>query len=310
MQKTIQFKSILTAFILGVSILFQLFSPISFQNQLLILVVALIFTGIPHGAIDHLVEEKNANFQKKNFSLSGFITRYVVTIFIYALFWVFIPELSLIIFLGISAWHFGETDIALNKGNIYSRSLMRFIWGNVVLAFLLLNNIVEVQSILTKIIPNQSLTLHAFSFLTEHKNVVLSLLFLSFCILFIRSQKPQSLYNWYLIFLPLLVLIIVSQLPILLGFTLYFAFWHSLIAFRTISSYILPHLNFREAFLQTWIRTLPFTFVAFFFLIVSYIFWQNKFFQSDPTMLIFIFISTITLPHLLVMHNMYSGEIT
>ncbi len=310
MKKTLQFKSILTALILAVSVLFQLFSPISFQNQLLILVVALIFTGIPHGAIDHLVEEKNANFQKKKFRLSGFIARYVITILTYALFWFFVPEISLIIFLGISAWHFGETDIALNKGNIYSISLMRFIWGNVVLAFLLLNNIGEVQNILTKIIPHQSLTLFAFSYLTGHKNLFLGLLILSFSILFVRSQKPQSFYNWYLILLPLLVLIIVSRLPILLGFTLYFAFWHSIIAFKTISSYILPQLNFKDAFLQTWIRTLPFTFLAFFFLIVSYIFWQNKFFQSDPTMLIFIFISTITLPHLLVMHNMYSGEIT
>lgn len=310
MQKTIQFKTILTSLILAVSILFKLFSPINFQNQLLILVIALIFTGIPHGAIDHLVEEKNANFQKKKFSLVGFITRYVATILIYAISWFFLPEMSLIFFLGISAWHFGETDIPLNRGNIYSSGIMRFIWGNVVLAFLLLNNGSEVKSILTTIIPPQSWTLSAFSNLCEHKNIALGILFLSFSILFIISQKPKSLYNWYFILLPLLVLIIVSKLPIILGFTLYFAFWHSIIAFKTISSYILPHLNFKEAFLKTWIKTLPFTFLAFFFLILSYIFWQSKFFQSDPTMLIFIFISTITLPHLLVMHTMYSGEVS
>ena len=283
-------------------------SPISFQSQLLFLVAALILTGIPHGAIDHLVEEKNATYLKKDFNLIQFIVRYILTILIYALCWFVQPEISLTIFLAISAWHFGETDIPVFNKNYLFTNLMRFIWGNLVLAFLLLNNMSEVKTVLLKIIPMHSQLLKTFLLLEDYKFIIMGILFLSFLVLFLINQKPKLTYSLYHILLPLVVLITVSQLPILLGFTLYFAFWHSIIAFKTISKYILPNLNFKTAFLNTWIKALPFTTLAFIFLILGYWVWFKIFSETEPTMLIFIFISTITLPHLVVMHGMYAEK--
>ncbi len=306
-MKDVIFKSVLAASILLISLLLYIFLPISFKVQLFFLIGALVLTGIPHGAVDHLVEEKNNDASKKTFNIVTFLIRYVSTILIYAFCWLILPEISLVLFLVISAWHFGETDISISEHGL-TQNVMRFIWGVIALGMLLLNRIGEVTQILEKIISPNSWVIKYFLFLAENKFAFIGFL-CAFLLLLFFTKSPKISLNYLLqIIFPFLIISAVSLLPILLGFTLYFAFWHSIIAFKTISKYIFINLDFERAFLKTWLKALPFTFLAFVFLISSFFLWQNKFSSSDPTMLIFIFISTITLPHLNVMHGMYSNK--
>ena len=73
----------------------------------------LLLFGIPHGALDHLINQKIQESGKTKFSHWRFHLKYMATIAAYILLWNFFPMTSFVLFLLISAFHFGETDLAI-----------------------------------------------------------------------------------------------------------------------------------------------------------------------------------------------------
>ena len=104
-------------------------------------------------------------------------------------------------------------------------------------------------------------------------------------------EAPVTIFRW---------------LPLLPAFALYFGGWHALCAFDNIHNYLrkdYPTLSFKLVYL----KTLPFTFLAIVFL-CAFLWYCNIYTQFfDPFPILFIFISLITLPHLIIAHQMNNG---
>ena len=97
-------------YIIGVFIilnLFQGFTNISLENQLIYSSIFILLLGIPHGAIDHVLF-----FKKRKMSQTKFYSIYLGLSFLFVILWHILPVISLILFLLISAFHFGESQFA------------------------------------------------------------------------------------------------------------------------------------------------------------------------------------------------------
>jgi beta-carotene 15,15'-dioxygenase len=283
--------------------------------QITFFALFIFLTGIPHGAIDHLVERETAERQEKTFNMSLFLLKYVLTMLFYGLMWYLLPSVSLLFFLLISAWHFGETDIE-NAPPTSFWNVTRFSFGCFVLLWILLFHAEETTPILARISQNSGSVMPVWDWLVGFKMSLLvgfGLFSLAF-FYYSYQKKPITIDKARYLRLGF-ILGLTYFLPLLPAFALYFGGWHALCSFKNIHDYLLENDNDLRhkkpimSILNVWTKTLFFTFLAVAFLGFATWYWLNYLGSWDPLPLLFIFLSLITLPHLNVMHKMNSGRV-
>jgi lycopene beta-cyclase len=252
-----------------------------------ILFCGLIFIGIPHGAVDH----KLSSIKHK--SLLNFILKYIAIIAIYFLLWKVSPTIALLIFITYSSFHFGESefeDLGIKIDSL-SNYLEAIALGFSILLFLIYTHhsealaIIQSFSSIKSILPN---------FISTEFISILSLLYIIFTT--IRLKKVALLKL-------ILILILGLKLPLMLAFGIYFVFQHSLNAWKHLK------IGLDKTNIGLYKTAFPFTLGALFLLVFIFIFnssietirehfWAN----------FFIFISSISLPHFILMHLFYRDK--
>ena len=140
----------------------------------------MVATGIPHGALDHLVEAQTLKKRQIAFRLPFFLAKYLLTMTIYGVVWYALPTPSLLFFLIISSWHFGETD--LDAVPFTKRwQITRFLFGGLILTILLLTHAAEVTPIWARIVRNDAITLNMWKLITDNALIFISLWSIFFC---------------------------------------------------------------------------------------------------------------------------------
>lgn len=94
---------------LGTVVVAQLLSPLPLWLPGLVVVVAVVGLGIPHGSVDHLVGGARDEGTRKP---GRFAMRYLLAMSVAGLAWLLSPELALAGFLVLSVHHFGQSDLA------------------------------------------------------------------------------------------------------------------------------------------------------------------------------------------------------
>ena len=277
-------KSKLVGLILALSIIF--FGLESSYSILLFLIVMLSI-GIPHGSVDHIIAFINPKARKFD-SKFIFYTTYLSLIIFNIIIWVLSPFLGLLVFLIISCYHFGETQVI--GYNPTDNKILNFVIGANILLSLFLNNIVELQEILYIIPQFATLDLSAFDsvfFLL----ISVGILMLSIVNFDIKRKVPlyAEITILYMVFF---------HTDLLTSFALYFGFCHSL------PMLMLEFKEFKtENFIKFYLKTLPFTILSIFFGFLLYQF-NNDLLTSDNLILfVFIVISSLTLPHVFIMKD-------
>ena len=275
--------------------------------QMAVFAFFILSTGIPHGAIDHLVEKETAKRRQKAFNFSIFVLKYVGTMLFYALAWLVVPSFSLLFFILISAWHFGETDIE-NAPPTRLWNAARFTFGCFILSWILLFHAAEVTPILARISKNNQTVTSVWQFLLAIKSVLLMGLATVSSVFYYFGNRKNPVYIDKMRFLRLFIIVVLTYcLPLLPAFALYFGGWHALCSLGNIHEYLLnidSKSNTHYLILKTWSKTLIFTLLAMAFLGLAAWFWLRFYQTWDALPLLFIFLSLITLPHLNVMHRM------
>ncbi len=292
--------------VLGVCLLgWQYFyNDIPYNIQVVFFVSLILLTGIPHGALDHLIQKTTDNHANRQYNFTFFLVKYLSLMAFYALAWFWFAGFSLLLFLVISAWHFGETDIEKTPKNAPIWSFTRLLYGFYILAFILLTHADETSPIIEQMISRQGSSLVCWQFIHNNVKQILYLLGLSLATILIVAQSQHRIQFDKVRLLRLALILVISiWLPLLPAFALYFGGWHSLCAFDNIHRYLQkdhPTLSFR----QVYIKTIPLTAIAITFL-GTFFWYQHNFMQQyDPFAILFIFISLITLPHLTIAHQM------
>ncbi|MCH7396874.1 Brp/Blh family beta-carotene 15,15'-dioxygenase [Belliella sp. DSM 107340] len=254
--------------------------------QLVIFSGVILIIGIPHGAIDHLLpQDKDATS-----SLMVFLVKYFSIMLIYLYTWYFFPKLSLLVFLTISAYHFGQTHF-VNHSVTKFRSLCYFFLGSNFLGIILLSDFQATEEILSSIAE--------VSFIEPFRYLVmLSLFIVSFSLTFIQKIENKSILLTEITLLS----VFLYFTPLLLSFGLYFGFWHSLpsllIEFEEVSR------DYSKEKLKKFIlHLMPFSIISILG-IIFILFLSNTYLQKDQMILLFfILVSLISAPHIFVMNK-------
>ncbi len=151
--------------------------PVPETIQWIFFAATILIAGIPHGALDHIVAKQNSNLQNHSFSNTRFYLTYVSRMALYGICWYFFPSFALLLFIVLSAFHFGETDLSLPI-SIHKRSaiVLQTNYGLLIVLVLLLTHAQEVLAILT-IIEKENTFLLTAIFKPLHSTLIILILF-------------------------------------------------------------------------------------------------------------------------------------
>lgn len=259
--------------------------------------------GIPHGSIDHILFMEGRTMRPIHF-----YCLYIATMVGYAIVWYLNPLIALLIFLLLSAYHFGESQLTkVLSENTKFKSTLYLVWGVNILAALVLYNITEVVQIFSQYHDLKPLVGIFNKQIYTNINVLTSLFLIGLGIVGIRNKSISM--ETFLKELYILTLIHISfiLLPVLLGFTLYFIILHSakvLIEEYNFLDFKIVNLNFKSFIL----KLLPLTVIS---LLGSLFLTGLIYFEiicMSYLLLFTILISVITLPHSIVMNSFYHNK--
>ncbi len=234
--------------------------------------LGLIWIGLPHGAVDHLLETGSLRPAK----LPQFIIQYLGLAAVLAGIWFLVPLLGMGLFLVYSAWHFGQAD-----GQTWAWTKLRSLaWGTSVLLFMLGTHPVESSAVI------QTLCGLPWSWSVSP--------FLLLVWMPLAIKERNSSWQWTLIWLTL-----TAWLPLLIAFGLYFIGQHSWNGWSHITQ------RMRRSSVWVWKQSLPFHLGAWLLLGGVFWFWPGDLRASEMAAPFFVFLSCLSFPHVWAMHRFY-----
>lgn len=270
-----------------------------------IVIISVFLIGIPHGAIDHIMAAEIFNIELKLKDQLLFYGSYLFLMFILGAVWIFYPIAGMVIFLLISIYHFGQADMEdYLKGDTSLTWFWHIIRGLYIILLIIFSDVSVTYPILEQAmdITEGSLSL----LISDHTIVIYFSLLIYLAIKVLGFMKGVFSNNWLYVADTVTLLALFYFTGPLIGFALYFAIWHSA-----------GHINEMREFFRTKNKSLsifkfyklsfPFTMISVIGLLIL-VYLQNAFGVQDMFLtLMFILISVLTLPHMLIVHKMYSS---
>jgi Brp/Blh family beta-carotene 15,15'-monooxygenase len=250
---------------------------------------------VPHGALDLYIDQ---HLHKSDSNQKIFLLKYIGNIIAYALVWYFFPTAALVIFILITAYHFGEIDWMGKTENIIHKiaySVIGLLW----ILFLLSKNVnfaLEVFMRMERSAFNEKQWVHLANKIYP---ITLIGLFAVYAVLFFFKGLffSKNKYYYYLIIQQLTLIVFALFMPLWLCFAFYFGFWHSLLSFDKIRiTFDMPN-NF-TGWKDLLIKAAPFSIMAWFGFVYITLSTLNSKDASGIFTLLFISLSVLALPHL------------
>jgi Brp/Blh family beta-carotene 15,15'-monooxygenase len=208
-----------------------------------------------------------------------------------------VPGWSLLFFLLITAWHFGESDL-LSLGIRRMHPLLIFCYGLCITVWLLWQHPAELLE-WTAVISQGSGLMRA---VVEGVAAVPVMVFYGALGVLILAHPPHREGSVARRIVFLLFLYLLSHTSLLIGFVLYFAGWHSVNAL-----FHLRVLAFRKGSLLRMLRlALPVFLMALTLLAAIAFFTEVRWLEKNGLPALFVLLSVLTLPHMTEMHRLYS----
>lgn len=265
--------------------------------------LSMIILGIPHGAVDHLIDRK-VNGPNNS---TVFYAIYLFSIILMALIWTFSKPAGFILFLLITVYHFGITDVQrLESISEKRRKIAGIGRGLFVVSMLLLSNPSETFGIISNII-SQDVVLP--NVVNTYSSVIV------FVMLFIFTIIISSIYSYNLankelkeFFVDsLLLTVIFTSTSTVVGFAIYFSFWHSLKHLEEIYD-LDDSKNISSSLRRFYWDALPFSAVSFFGIAILFALFSYGGLQQSLLSVSLILVSALTLPHVIVVEQFYKSR--
>ena len=268
------------------------------ENEILLSVLLIAIIGIPHGAIDHILFLKKTN-KSKVFFYSFYLLLILLSIFA----WFYIPVFSLSVFLIISAYHFGQSQIQhYTKLPKLSSRLISLFWGISIISGFVIINYDQVYELMSNQVDFNVFT-SIFDFTIYVFLFIVSSLVLIITSIYNRTKfniRKETLYF-------LLIIGTFTMQSVFIGFSLFFVFNHSLVVLQSEHSFLSRiKKNFN---LTLFIKDLiPFTLLSLLGVGLLYFMSEIKLIDLSLPLIVLISIASLTLPHAVVMEVFYQNR--
>ena len=265
------------------------------STQISFLILVLILFGVPHGALDLYIDQ---HLQKSDSNQKAFLLKYIGNIIAYALVWYFFPTAALVIFILITAYHFGEIDWLGKTDNIIHKlaySVIGLLW----ILLLLSKNINFALQIFIRMERSAFNESQWVQLANKIYPITLIGLFAVYAVLFFFKGLffSNNKYYYYALLQQITLIIFAFFMPLWLCFAFYYGFWHSLLSFDKIRiTFSMPN-NF-TGWKNLLIKAAPFSIMAWFGFSYITLSTLNSKDASGIFTLLFISLSVLALPHL------------
>jgi len=267
------------------------------SSSLLVALVLIVFIGIPHGANDHLLFFNliNKRVDKNNKKSTLFFASYIGLILLYIGCWYLFPTFSLGLFILISIYHFGQSNLYISPiESKYVKLISIFLSGSFVLLTPIFAHIETALPVIQTISKNPDILT-----ISEETGIKLAhwvILMLSKNINF--KNGIHEILNVFLLFG------LFYYSPLWIGFAIYFTLWHAIPSIEDqINFFKTTRANYN---LGKYIREIfPFSLIALLGLFLAFQFSGDYISVNQGIALLFSFIAVITLPHMIMMDLLY-----
>ena len=292
-----------------VLLLFQQYIlPFNYSTQFIIFLVGILLLGVPHGAADLLVATQNANSNKKIFSKLRFLSIYISRLFAFAAILWFFPLAGNILFILFAAYHFGETDLYQFKTNTISGKAFVIFYGLLILSVILLHHFEEVKPLFQLFSAGKENAVF-INWLGANRYNIISvsgiLFFTATFIYFLQNSNNGANDKGQFLIRFAVILLILFNLPMLLGFTFYFVVWHSVLSLKNILAYLRKNNSYTQNSIKKEI--ILYSFLAIggiaLFGLTSFMFINSNAIVGY----LFLGLAVLTAPHMQIMHDMYNS---
>jgi len=275
----------------------------SILNQYPIFVSTVCFfliatVGVSHGALDNLKGRKLLKKYKIKNITFFYLIYSLISIFI-IIFWIFVPTITLFLFLIIASYHFGKEDnvkfYSFEKlPNIKLKFVFLFFKGSLVISAPLWLH------------PEE--TLQIFKILNVSTFYINKYLVLFFVIMSLVSNFIINQYWGHALMDSLSILFFNLIFSPLIAFTFYFCFLHSIRhAFSLVNE--ISKKNFKKGFYEFLWKMMPLTIITAGIFLISFFLLINYFsIQSSILKVIFIGLASLTFPHILLEYLVEKNE--
>ena len=252
--------------------------------------------GLIHGANDLLIIKKNSK-SISNYSQFRTFFAYIGVVFIGLIFFYLIPSFALMAFILVSIYHFGEQHLEAvpitRKLKNHYRVISILSHGILLFTVIFMNNIDIVNNVFL------SFKINFLNFNTLNLILITSsIVYVS--ILVINKYLTSFIFSEILFFVLLYFLSLSSTL--ILCFSVYFIFFHSILSIKDQVKYIYGSNN-SLSLKRYLLNSMPYFILALIFLILFYKYAEID--NSDLLPIIFTFLAAITFPHVIVIEKMY-----
>jgi Brp/Blh family beta-carotene 15,15'-monooxygenase len=342
-----QLFAILSAISLAITFPYLIGTGIPETGEYLIFAFFVLITGIPHGAVDHIVAAQVFGLRASFGDQARFYGSYLLTMLLFAGLWILSPIAGFLLFLVISVYHFGQGD--LNWLNLpRTPALIAYLSRGIMLLALPILGHAEIT---TPIIREVSgFTLSDSMLLNNHASAIaVGSWFIHLLVLFTVMITYHKRVFWREVVLVVVLGITLLYTHPLVGFGIYFGLWHGLNHFFELRDHlytnrpggkgspadlsILGDASVQidssnqsdvsnqsvqsdgelssvsdgtfSTLLPIYKKTMPFTAMSLVGLILLWYILGGFGIQERMISVLFILISVLTLPHMVIIHQLY-----
>ena len=260
------------------------------ENQSIVSFILIFTFGLIHGANDiQLIQKKTLNYSV-NFFINS-ILLYVSIVILGILIFFYVPDFGLIFFVLFSSFHFGEQHLGsyqIDSKNIFVKIILYTSYGSIILGLLF-----SLQWLDSHVI------IYEISELFISKKAIELYFYFAFTTFFVISLYYKNLrkFLWIEIILIIFLGFFFSRASLLLSFSVYFVFWHSIPSIVDQLNFLYDKDNSRKV--KYLLSSLPYWIMSLLGLFGFYFYFHAK--PETFLPLFFSFLAAITFPHTIVM---------
>lgn len=271
------------------------------QIQVISAFLLIITFGILHGSNDIVLLNK---IKETNFFISPakLLFSYILVVLSTVLLFYYIPAFALIVFITISAFHFGEQhwNKKLMHLNSFFKIIYQLVYGFFILFLLFnfqLNEVIKVVYEISAVTISTTVLFTVFVFFS-----IILLLLSTYLYIKGTSFKTLILLEGFYI---LVFAIIFKMTTLIWGFAIYFIFWHSIPSLIDQVNFLYGNWNKKNFILYCksafwyWIISIAGIFLLYFTL------GEKRLFEG----LFFSFLAAVTFPHVIVIITMNNQKL-
>lgn len=268
------------------------------------LAASVLIIGMPHGDLDHKIYFKALHKEENLATQIKFYIGYLCIVLVYAWLWYIQPFIGFLLFMVFTLYHFGQSDTERLELNGWIKQLFILARGLSIAGLILFGSDPFYTSRIVESVTGISLISIVYNFTTvENLRWFFALLYPAVYLFSSLITERIPIKNWLSIDAVIVPLLFALVDPIF-AFAIYFGLWHGYNHTKTMLDFMSTS-DTRYGFRWFYKETALFSVISYVGLILIYYLVNAFGNEALLVAILFTLISVITLPHMLVVEQMY-----